>query len=123
MDRRRRKGWIRKGKGKNKRWVKVVIDKDKIKHAAIVACKICFEQWDLAVIINYGSDNFDMFAKNEILIKCPVCHYERPRCDPFTGKDFWVPYHIEGIKKRVDAYTERRDAQPDDPEKWIRYNG
>ena len=114
-----------KGKGPNKRRVKSELDVEKFKEtygrsATNVACPNCIKN-GLLCVINYGADNIDAFSRNKIIVTCPVCGLEKPREDNF-GEEWWIPFHLPGVQKSFMDYSERREPQPDDKDRFTKFN-
>lgn len=114
-----------KGKGFNKRRVKNELDLDELekkfgKGVTLIACPDCIK-YGLLSIVDYGSDNLDLFAKNKLIITCPVCQVERPREDNFGG-EWWIPYHLPGVRKQLENISEVREPQLDDKDRFTKHN-
>jgi hypothetical protein len=114
-----------KGKGRKSKRMKKKLSKEKMLQefgpsATYVACPKCLE-YDLLCVVDYGPDNIDSYARNKLFVKCPVCGFAKPREDNY-GEEWWIQYHLPGIRKRYEHITERRVPEKDDQYKFTGIN-
>jgi len=118
----------RRGKGVKRRKVKKVLDENLaaeffgVKSAAVLACRNCWDQANVLCMVDYGAYNFDAFARNRILVTCPICATESAY-ENADGYLPWIAMHIRATRDKFVASTnEIRWPQDDDHEKFVRNN-